>query len=711
MNQFVEFTLPFTAPEKNWLKWWGKNGRLSLGWSCWLNKHRLSLMEQTFDSIANTRILLMHQWIERQWVLMESCRSQLVFDSELTQSILDKFYGLIPDATEIFICNAAGATTFSTCTEHISLTLINKKALDAGLTAPFLHGPYIDPITGNLGPRSSSFHDNVTLMLYLPLKDAAHCLCMRVPNDVLGDLIQREAGHIFNESGDNYIFMVKPAFDLRITLGTALSRSRFEDDTFSHGDNLKQGIKTPYGTVSVREHTEFEIRFTDPATNNLHKGIKNTIHNGKNLFVNYPGYSDYRGIPVVGKGVTFRLRGSPDLWGMMCEADLEEVYRFRSISYSMLQLYSLCMALFLGANFSLDVFTELSAPSTLGVNTLLALMGGYWFYRKGPKRLSRRIAKMTQIMHAVAEGNGNLRQRLDIRKLANDETGDLGRWSNSFIDNLDRLIAEVVQSANDVLHSSDRLLKRNQEASQTSDHVLKSMEEMRRLMQSQLSDINQASTTADDLKEVMQEVVCDSKKQFEMVHSSTKNIRDVVEQSASTINSFNEHSIDISQMITLITDITSQTNLLALNAAIEAARAGEHGRGFSVVADEVRQLATRTAKVAENIREKIESIRTEASRAAVFMNKSVSDVDRGLKIAEDSTTDNEHLHETINKIIHIILHINSTSQRHEQQVTQVTEESFKMERVIKTLFMSSDRLKNTAARLHQIAGVFKVSGK
>lgn len=137
--------------------------------------------------------------------------------------------------------------------------------------------------------------------------------------------------------------MVKSVFDNSIKSGTALSRSRFEDDTFTHGENLKSGVHTAWGTVKIQQHTEFEIRFTDPATNDLHPGVRETIRKGSNLFVTYPGYSDYRHIPVVGKGVTFNLPGSPDTWGMMCEADLEEVYRHRSLNFKLMNIYTACV--------------------------------------------------------------------------------------------------------------------------------------------------------------------------------------------------------------------------------------------------------------------------------------------------------------------------------------------------------------------------------
>lgn len=709
MNSYTQF--PFkeqTRQEKNWLPWFGKNNRFTLGWSCFLNRSRYALMEQTFESITHTRVQILHKWVDRQWNLLESCRSQLSFENIDTRDILNKFYSLMPDATEIFIINAENCVTASSANQHIGQAFANPQALAMGLKAPFLYGPYLDPKTLALGGRSSLFHDQVTLMFFLPLGNKQGCLCARIPNDVVGDLIQREAGHIFSESGDNYLFMVKSTFNSGIAAGTALSRSRFEDNCFTHGENLKQGVSTPFGSVSVKEHTELELRFTDPSTNRLHVGVANTINRGSNLDVRYPGYSDYRHIPVIGKGVTFQLKGSPDIWGIMCEADLEEVYRFRSISYSITTLYSLTLAIGWGTHALANNF--INSPLLASSMTFMSIiLAGIFFHQHGPRRIARRVGKMTEIIHTVAEGNGDLRQRLDPEKLAYDETGDLGRWTNSFIDNLDRLIVELIRVADDVLHSSDRLLSRNQEASSTSQHVSHAVDEMHRLMREQMNNIIIASQSASSLKQTMSQVVEDAQHQFNLVHTSTEKIRNVVFQSAETISAFNAHSIEISQMVSLISDITSQTNLLALNAAIEAARAGEHGRGFSVVADEVRQLATRTAKAADDIRLKVETINLEASRAANFMERSVQEVDEGLAIAVNATTDNAELHRIINEIITIILEIEHTSQSHEHHVGCVKEESQKMASVIRTLYMSSDRLKNTSGRLHQIAGAFQVS--
>ena len=714
MQHLVSDTMQLSPAERGWLNWYGRTGKIAMGWSCWLNRSRYAVMEQAFESIANTRIKLLQQWVKRQWAQLESCRSQLQLLDDSYENILRKSWQSMSDCTELFIIDQQGKVTTSTYTRRTGATDLNPRAVQTGLEKAFLHGPYSDQETLQIGKRSSAFHDQVTLMFYLPIElsdGKKGCLCARIPNDVLGDLIQREAGHIFTESGDNYLFMVKSVFDPGIKSGTALSRSRFEDNTFSHGENLKSGINTDWGTVKIQQHTEFEIRFTDPATNQLHPGVRETIRKGNNLFVTYPGYSDYRHIPVVGKGVTFSLQGSLDTWGMMCEADLEEVYRHRSISFKLMRLYGLCVGGGFLLNAALHEYTDWSNTLISALTLLGFLIGGSIFKVRGPRKLSRRLGKMTEVIHTIAEGGGNLQQRLDTRKLANDETGDLGRWTNSFIDNLDHIVGEVIGAADEVMKNSDSLLKRNSEANQSSNHVSSSMEKMLELVHTQLQEISNASGTASDMKKVMESVVEQARTQFESVRTGTQSIRDVVDTSARTIHTLNSRTSEIGNMVSLITDITSQTNLLALNAAIEAARAGEHGRGFSVVAEEVRNLAGRTASVAQEIGEKIEAIRSESQTAAAYMETSVAEVDRGLRLAEEASTDNSQLHQIVERMFDIIHHIDNNSQQHGHHVREVTSASHTMNKVVRALHTSSDRLKNTATKLHQLAGVFQVTAR
>ena len=339
--------------EQHWLPWFGKTGKLAMRWACRCNRDRLTAMESAFESFAQTRKELLIQWCEQQWRLLESLAELLPLTGGLDSAWLADKQSLLPDASELFVLDAAGDLQVSSRQRVAGRSRPTGKLWALIQQGRCLHGPYKDELTRQLGPSSSAFHDAITLMFYQPvLRDGVRVATLgaRIPNDVLGDLIQREAGHIFHESGDNYLFMVKSVLDPTLEPGVALSRSRFEDRTFSLGDNLKDGVQTAYGEVRVREQTELELKFNDPATGQLHPGVRETIRHGQNLKVTYPGYSDYRHIPVIGKGITLQLPGSPDVWGMMCEADLEEVYRYRSIAYRLVRgLFGCLLPLWGGA--------------------------------------------------------------------------------------------------------------------------------------------------------------------------------------------------------------------------------------------------------------------------------------------------------------------------------------------------------------------------
>ena len=705
--------MSLSPAERRWLPWFGKLGKISLGRACYLNKDRYGAIESTFEGIAHTRVNLLQAWAEQQWAYMDNLGTELeaTFPALDFQALLDT-KKLAEDFSEIFVTDPQGELLLSSIPQRKGTASgLSTKAVAAGNRGNFLHGPYCDPVTERLGPSTSKFHDEVTLMFYRPLRQQGKTvalLCGRVPNDVIGDLIQREAGHIFHESGDNYLFMVSSTFDPGIRPGTALSRSRFEDSTFSLGDNLKDGVRTEFGTVRVQKHTELELVFNDPATGQLHPGVRETIRKGENLFVTYPGYSDYRHIPVIGKGVTFRLPHSPDTWGMMCEGDLEEVYRYRSISYQLLRQYLFTsLGCWLGS-LLLESALGLGQGFSTALSLLFLLLGASIFYFGSARPLRGRLRETSRLLRGIAEGGGNLTQRLP-RKDRNDETSFMANFVNSFIDNLEQIVRRVVHTAREIHDTNQGMLERSHHCGTAVSQMIGASQEVLDALRSQIDEIDAASRNAEDMRSAMQQVTENARHQFDLVESRSGDIRQSVAASTDTIRTLESSAMEIGRIVTVIDEIAGQTNLLALNAAIEAARAGESGRGFAVVADEVRKLAERTAGATKEISAMIKAVQAQAEEAVTRMETGMGQMEEGLQLAAATASDKGEMQAITERMFATIDQIAVGAHGLNSRVANMTATADSARTALSEATRSAEKTSAGAAKLDTLVGQFQVS--
>ncbi|WP_346773286.1 methyl-accepting chemotaxis protein [Paenibacillus sp. PAMC 26794] len=730
----------------DWLGW--RKG-LPLWRSYRLNAHMKEDVEQIFEGIAETRRQLMMDWADEQWNHLDRLLQQLqsvqlqdVLQDSQQRSKLDTWfqssYIRAVDSTELFVLNEQNQVVFSTYKKHIGQIYKDHEALiGPGLKysradrhgKKCLYGPYSDPLTLDIGPRSSAFHDDVTLLFISPILQEGRyvgSLCSRVPGDVLGDLIQRESGHIYPDSGDNYLFMAESILRPHLQPGTALSRSRFEDRTFTHGENLKDGVTTEWGIVSVKEHTELELMFTDPSTGELHPGVANTIQNGSNLFVAFPGYSDYRHISVIGKGITFQLPHCPDRWGMMCEGDLEEVYRIRSIGWRQFKQHSLFTLLSGVAGAALVyAFTGSgwSAAAMAAVNVLFGLFTALQLHRSQYQRVHEDLRRISRFIRINAEGRGDLTQRLDTSAFAQDESGELAKWINNMIDSLEGIMLKVQLATVDVMDNQYQMRTSTETTQGTTERVNYKLGSMIQAIRTQLEDLDQAKIAADHMRITLQQLETSATKQIGVAQQEVERIGDKMTQISGavsdtnrTILSFIDTMKEIYRALAVIDEISAQTNLLALNATIEAARVGEHGQGFSVVAGEIRKLAELSRSSTENIHQILDRISTAAGAASQLITEGDQVLAEGTtlvqaasQLLQNATAEEPERTQVVDQVVMLMENIAAIS--HQNRATSAEVEAEMMELIHDMLQVqhSSHNVEAITIFLQQLVGQFHLN--
>ncbi len=610
------------------------------------NKHLKIHSEKVFEGIALGRKRALEEWFEDQWFQLEMIK-HVINNNEYTHE--DQMLALTEeineerDFIELFILDGQGKVVASSFVKHIGKDLSGfpnyKYALE---NKRYMYGPYCDKTTLEIPVSRKRFKDEVTLLFSEPYKNQKgelYILCGRVLNDDLSNIIQEEDVHIYKDSGDNYLFMIKN--NRGIAPGTAISRSRFEDRTFTLGDNLKDGIRTVAGEViKVKQHTEFEIIFNDPKTKQLHPGVANTIRKGQNCDC-WPGYPDYRHILVGGKGITISPPYSDEVWGMMCEGDIAEIYNFNSINHIVPSYIASLATIFVFISWLVGWFFKWG-----GIISTVILSGIMFVitYKLIDYYITRLINETVNILYHIAEGQGDLTKR--VESPSKNEVGELGKWFNKFISNqmnMIKRIASVTQTTKKVIKNVSKTTQSVESIVQVLSENAIAQNELLKNTQNELINISQLFSNNDGLVEkitdkimITNKVAESAKAAGEATLDSMKELEVATQNAVDHMSVLEQQSKAITDIVSTINAISKQTSLLALNASIEAVHAGEAGKGFGIVAEEIKELANET-KIST---ERIEHLVTNIQKQITNTNGNMNIINEKVKISSQSTLEN-----------------------------------------------------------------------
>ncbi|HYE24999.1 MAG TPA: methyl-accepting chemotaxis protein [Clostridia bacterium] len=256
------------------------------------------------------------------------------------------------------------------------------------------------------------------------------------------------------------------------------------------------------------------------------------------------------------------------------------------------------------------------------------------FNNEAQDTLQRSVTDFLTIVSQIARGDLTLRG-----KVTNDALGNVVDSVNYMLDNFTKVLERVRNAAIDVSSSANQILVASEEmangATQQDQEITNTSSAVEELTVSMKQVSNNAEASAEAARRALDAAEQGNRAVRDTLEGMQR-IRASVQATAKKIKSLGDRSLEISEIINVINDITEQTNLLALNAAIEAARAGEAGRGFAVVADEVRKLAEHSRTATKDIAALIKAIQAETNEAVVVMEEGTREVEVGARLADEA---------------------------------------------------------------------------
>jgi len=317
------------------------------------------------------------------------------------------------------------------------------------------------------------------------------------------------------------------------------------------------------------------------------------------------------------------------------------------------------------------------------------------------KRLSNVFSELKNVTEGFTAGEFR-----EVNIKGDDEFSELGRVYNATIRNLSsaiktvqdavkRITLEASQLTKAVSHIHDIVERQNVQAEQVSSATME--------MSQTLIEVSKNAASTTEAAKGTKALIIESDLSIKNIIDKVNELASVVEGAIRTVMGLNAKMTEINKTLDVIKDIADQTNLLSLNAAIEAARAGEQGRGFAVVAEEVRKLADRSARSAEQIAKMISSINEETSRTVKEteeVHKVVQDVMEETRLAKENL---KAVIQAAENTLDMSSRISAATEENSSAVEQISQSMEALAETGRLLFEEMERLKKAAVHLEILA--------
>ncbi|GAL13536.1 methyl-accepting chemotaxis protein [Vibrio astriarenae] len=335
--------------------------------------------------------------------------------------------------------------------------------------------------------------------------------------------------------------------------------------------------------------------------------------------------------------------------------------------------------------------------------------------------ITRSIMKPLELfdtsLASFAKGDADLTARME--NFAASEFNQLSTNFNAFVISLQEIISNVSSTSQAVVEETNAMSSRAHEVDTLAAEQNRETEQVATAMTEMTSSSHEISQNALSAAQSAQEADTNARSAQETVNRAARSVQSLADEvlEASTVISRLEDNVQsISTALVVIQDIAEQTNLLALNAAIEAARAGEQGRGFAVVADEVRQLASRTQQSTGDIHTMIERLKQASDEAVQSMNTSRERGDDTVQEANAAASAIEEIQRAIANI-HDMNSLIATATEEQaavgrdiaERIVTISDQSARSASLAELNRTGSGELNSRASQLEQLISRFKIA--